>query len=456
MTPTMSLAGWNINPRNNFDVNEFAPHHARLQPAICVVSHEAPVITRLELDSPNTTYIYRDSPPGRGTDDDVHQHAQAADYVRYLHAKAPERAALYLGNEPNSIYDAALWSLEALTACNEVGRTGVFMNLSFGRPEPEHWAENRPLSQLVERISGTRHILGLHEYCGPGKLGEGYWIARCRDVNRRAEALGIQPPKVAITELGVLKFADELHQGLDPFKGWTLAGISAEAMMAQLVLIYDTYAALGNVIGTALFCAGDWGHENSCRADKDSTVKREMEAYVNPVTITRPAQRPDEATTGIVTTVKATKDASGANVRSLPMASGEILGHVKAGDRVTVFPQTWRAGGQWYWVWIEKLGGVNGWVADVATFEADDANRKKTGPLPPVVLPEPIPEPEPEPEEPPVEPEPEDVTLEEARQLSTLYAEVAARMVTMSGIYAAIAERAGAEIKASATPSVPC
>ena len=288
---------------------------------------------------------------------------------------------------------------------------------------------------------------------GPGKLGEGYWIGRCRNVNRRCAEIGIQPPPIAITELGLLAFADDLKQTLSAHKGWQMATvdgerITPEAMMAQAYLAWDIYAEMPNVIGTAWFNAGDWGENNSLRADKEPVIRREMEAYVRPVTITRPAQRPEEATTGIVTTVKATKDASGANVRGLPLASGDILGHVKAGDRVTVFPQTWRAGGQWYWVWVEPLGGANGWVADVATFEADDANRKKTGPLPPIVLPAPEPEPTPAPDPTPEEPEPEDVTPEEARQLSTLYAEVAARMVTMSGIYAAIAERAGAEVKA--------
>lgn len=441
----LSLAGWNINPRNNFDVNEFAHHHARLQPAICVVSHEAPVISRLELDSPNTTFIYRDSPPGRGTDDDVHLHVPPEAYVRYLHAKAPPRAALYLGNEPNDLYGAAQWSLEALKACDEVGRVGVFLNLSYGRPEPHHWAENRPLSQLVETLSGTRHILGLHEYCGPGKLGEGYWIGRCRNVNRRCEEMGIAPPRIAITELGVLAFVNHVDKALlDSHKGWQAAGMSAAEMMAELYLAYDLYADLPNVIGTALFCAGDWGE--GVRADKDTTVKQQMEAYVGP-TIPRPAQRPEEAIVGIITTVESTRDAHGANVRDMPLINGRVLGHVKAGDKVTVFPQTWRVGGAFYWVWVEPfpagfpavIGGASGWVADVAAFEAPNANRKKTGPLPPVELP-PSPPPDPEPE-----PEPDD-----AAQLETLFTEAAALFVKISAIYAAMQERA--EVTAIKTP----
>lgn len=452
-TDLLSLAGWNILPRNNFDLAEFAPHHARLQPAICVVSHEAPVISRLELDSPNTTYIYRDSPPGRGTDDDVHKYDTPANYVRYLHAKAPPRAALYLGNEPNDLYSAALWSLEALKACDEVDRVGVFLNLSHGRPEPDHWTENRPLSQLVQQLSGTRHILGLHEYMGPGKLGEGYWIGRCKHVNARCESIGIQPPQIAITELGVLAFADELKQVLSAHKGWQLAEIDGERitpeqMMAQAALAWDIYAAIPNVRGTAWFDAGDWGEDNSVRADKEPVVKQQMEAYVSTRPIPRPAQRPDEAVVGIPTTVSHTSDSSGANVRNLPLETSEIVGHVKVGDEVTVFPQTWTLPmGRYRWVWIEQPR-LNGWVADVATFEAADANRKKTGPLPPIEMPVPTPDPEPEPQP---DPAPKD---DSAAQLEALFTEAAALFVRISGIYAAMQAREEvAAIKNETTPA---
>lgn len=449
----LSLAGWNILPRNNFDINAFAPHHARLQPAICVVSHEAPVISRLELDSPNTTYIYRDSPPGRGTDDDVHLHVPPEAYVRYLHQKAPPRAALYLGNEPNDIYSAAQWSLEALKACDEVGRVGVFLNLSHGRPEPHHWAENRMLSQLVIKLSGTRHILGLHEYCGPGKLGEGYWIGRCKNVNARCETIGIEPPQIAITELGVLAFVDHIDKALlDSHKGWQAAGMSGVEMMAELALAYDIYAALPNVIGTALFCAGDWGE--GVRADKDTEVKAGMETYVSTRPIPRPAQRPDEAVVGIITKVKSTKDASGANVRMSPLETSEIIGHVKAGDEVTVFPQTWRGPfGRYRWVWIDRPDNApSGWVASVVTFDAPNANDKPTGPLPPIELPAPKPEPEPEPQPDPA-PEPDDsaAQLETLfKEASELHTELAALNVRISGIYAAMQERE--EVETIKTP----
>lgn len=448
-TNLLSLAGWNILVRGaHFDVNEFAPHHARLQPAICVVSHEAPVISRLELDSPNTTYIYRDSPPGHGTDDDVHLHVSPAEYVHYLHAKAPPRAGLYLGNEPNDLYSAALWSQVALKACDEVGRVGVFLNLSHGRPEPHHWMENRPLAQLILQLSGKRHILGLHEYMGPGKLGEGYWIGRCKNVNARCEAIGIQPPQIAITELGVLAFVDHVDKALlDSHKGWQAAGMRGVEMVTELALAYDIYAALPNVVGTALFCAGDWGE--GVRADKDTEVKAGMETYVSTRPIPRPAQRPDEAVVGIPTTVSHTSDSSGANVRNLPLETSEIVGHVKVGDEVTVFPQTWTLPmGRYRWVWIEQPR-LNGWVADVATFEAPDANRKKTGPLPPIELPVPIPDPEPEPQP---DPEPDSAAQLEAlfKEASELHTELAALNVKISGIYAAMQERA--EVAAIKTP----
>lgn len=438
MTDTRTLAGWNVLPRNNFDLNEFAPHHDRLKPGICVVNHEPPVITRLGQGSPDTLYIYRDSPAGFGTDDNVHLHTPAGDYVRYLHQKAPAGAALYLGNEPDDIMSAAEWSLEALKACDEVGRVGVFLNLSFGRPEPHHWAEIRPLSRLLEKMSGTRHVLGLHEYCGPGKIGEGYWIGRCRNVNARCRSIGIEPPLIAITELGVLAFGDPLKQSLNSHKGWQAAGLSGVDMMALMYEAYNIYAALPNVIGTALFCAGDW--KEGIRADKDTMVKQRMEAYRLPSTAPSPPQRPDEAVVGIPTPIKETKDPSGVvNVRRSPLETSEIMGLVKAGEHVIVFPP-WRGPyGRYHWVWIEVPSrGLYGWVAEVVTFEVAEANRKKTGPLPPVVVP-----PDPTPEH------PIGATLEEVQILQALHTEIARLHVKASGIYAAIIERAGVKAEAN-------
>lgn len=435
MTDTRRLPGWNILPRANFDLNEFAPHHDRLKPGICVVNHEPPVIARLGQGSADTLYIYRDSPAGYGTDDNVHMHTPAADYVRYLHQKAPACAALYLGNEPDDIMSAAEWSLEALKACDEVGRVGVFLNLSFGRPEPHHWAEMRPLSRLLEKMSGTQHVLGLHEYCGPGKIGEGYWIGRVRNVNARCRSIGIEPPRIAITELGVLAFGDPLKQSLNSHKGWQAAGLSGVDMMALMYEAYNIYAALPNVIGTALFCAGNW--KEGIRADKDTMVKQRMEAYRLPVTASERPRRPDNALVGIETSIAATKDASGANLRRSPMVTADTTGTVKTGDAVIVFPATWTPGGAWYWVWIETPGGLAGWVADVVTFEAEEANRRRTGPLPPL------------PPLPPPAPLPIGATLEEVQMLQALHTEIARLHVKASGIYAAIAERAGVKVEAN-------
>jgi len=316
----MHSAGYNVLPRNGVDWPALEAHYQRHQPAASVVFLEPSAIDRLRVQSPRTLFIYRDAVPGFDNDDDAQVRWPAANkFVDYLHAKAPPGAAFYLGNEPGGDLDwLAKWTLMALDHCDHLGRVGVALNLAYGHPEPEDW--QGPLKPVLQRLSRSKHYLGLHEYWTPGNLGDGYWTNRW---------IGQVPDtvNVLLTEIGALALnADDT---LNAVRGWRLLpNYPAHVYALEIKQVLDKARQQPNFKGACLFSAGNW---NGCEVGKD--IYDEMEQYEGQV-MTQTQPEPINCGQKMLDGTLALINASTVNFRAERGTTSTILGKFTGGETV--------------------------------------------------------------------------------------------------------------------------
>lgn len=370
MATLLHPAGHNVLPRDNPRWAELIAHYQRNQPAISVSFLERSGIDRLREVSPHTLYIYRHAVSGKDNDDDVQDTFEnAAGFVDYLNSLAPTGAALYLGNEPKGNWGKlAVWTIAALNRCDQLGRVGVALNLSYGNPEPEVWRGE--LKPVLDRLANTKHILGLHEYWTPGTLGNGYWTNRW---------VGNIPysVKVAITELGALGWNED-RTDLNARKGWRLLpNYPANKYAAEIRVVIDAYLKQPNFIGACIFSAGNW---HGCETGKD--LYDELEAYK--VGVTMPETTPPLPAgygTKLVNGTMTLMNATAVNFRKLPSASAAVAGtSFKGGESVNYWSQS-SAG----W-WKVERGGVIGYVSAEYAKPVDGVV-DDVDPFPPVTIP---------------------------------------------------------------------
>jgi hypothetical protein len=361
-------AGHNVLPRDNPDWTALEAHYAHQPPALTVVFLERSGIDRLRTKSPHTLYIYRHAVPGKDNDDDVQvTYPDAAGFVDYLHARAPDGAALSLGNEPGgNLAVLAAWTISALNRCDELGRIGVALNLSYGNPEPGDWTG--ALKPVLDRLANTHHILGLHEYWSPGTLGKGYWTSRWVGHIPRSV-------RVAITELGALGWNDQ-RTDLNARKGWRkLDNYPASAYATDLKAVIDDYLTQPNFVGACIFSAGNW---NGCETGED--LYDELEKYEASIPM---PDTPDYGTPMLNGTMTLLGDTKGVNFRKTPSAGGTFLGVTfRGGEKVSYGSKAWE--GWWQVMYNDGvLGYVSATYAQPTGGQVDDAD-----PHPPVELPE--------------------------------------------------------------------
>ncbi|GEM_PF-5199226 len=448
MPPRMS--GYNILVQNasRENLNRLKDHFRRNPPGISVVFIEAGFIDELRQVSPNTLYIFRDVLPQGGTDDHIYERIDPVAYVDHLHRRAPAGAAIYLGNEPFDLGRINQWTLPALDRCDQLGRRGVVLNLSPGRPEPGDWTG--VLAPLLRRMNNTQHIMGLHEYWGPGKKFVPWWIGRAKFLYEACDQLGVSRPPIAYTEIGLLGFADggRNQDVLDPFGGWTKLGVSGDQYADDLIECYRIWEQQPTVLGAAIFCFGTW---NGCEVESSPQSARlfeRLEQYqpmsqptpppiggqppappTPPAPPAQPASVPKPDNAGDPVTARVTKTASFEfiNVRSGPNTTFAKRAEIRAGDTITYYPNTRRQGGTYEWMYVVKTEGIapgEGWFAfGLTTLEAIPVTPPTPPPTPPVQPPAPPPV------TPPVQPPPAPtgVTLTDAEMqtLEGLVAEIA-------------------------------
>jgi hypothetical protein len=432
------MSGYNILVRNTSrgDLDRLKEHFRRNPPGISVIFLEPNFINELREVSPNTLYILRDAPPGHGTDDEIYDKIDGVGYVNYLHGRAPAGAALYLGNEPFHLDRIVQWTLPALDRCDQLGRRAVVLNLSPGRPEVADWTS--VLAPLLQRMNGTNHIMGLHEYWAKGRLFQPWWVGRAKFLYEACDQLGVTRPPIAYTEIGMLAPHPTIQDWLDPLGGWRKLGISPDEYADSLTEVYRVYEGQETALGAAIFCVGTW---NGCEIEPAPRLFERLEMYEPmPVptppptqpTPTPPAQpqpeqppqppppvaKPANAGDPVQSRVTRTSSFEFINMRSGPNTNYEKRGEIRAGDVITYFPATRRPGGVYEWMYVTKTG-AEGWFAfGLVTLEPVTSPPPVT---PPPVTPPPV-------TPPPVTPQPPTnftVTPEDLAKLEALSAQVA-------------------------------
>lgn len=367
MQPRMS--GYNILVRNTSqaDLARLKAHFQRNQPGISVVFLEPKYINELREVSPNTLYILRDAPQGHGTDDDIYDKIDPVSYVNFLHQRAPQGVALYLGNEPHKFDRIIQWTLAALDRCDQLGRRAVVLNLSPGRPEVAEWTTL--FAPLLRRLHKSNHIMGLHEYWTKGRYFEPWWVGRAKFLYEACDSLGVTRPPIAYTEIGMLSMHPTVPDWLDPYGGWRKMGVSADEYADSLIDVYRVYEKQETVLGAAIFCVGTW---NGCEVEPSPRLFERLEQY-QPMQIptpnpnpTNPPQnsipKPANAGDPVNARVVATGTFDFINMRSGNSTDFEKRGEIRAGDTITYYPATKRTGGIYEWVYATKPN-AEGWFA---------------------------------------------------------------------------------------------
>lgn len=395
------MPGWNVLPRNSLNAAllETSLRQTNSMPGIMVISHEPGILNRMRgLRYNQTTWIYRDSPQyaenpnHRGDDDNIYERTDPVIYVRYLNTKAPSGAALYLGNEPQDLHKILPWTMDALNECDALGRQAVVFNLNVGRPELRDWQTF--LLPLLKRLSGTHHVLGLHEYFPRDGLHIPFNVGRCKWVNEVCHQVGIQSPWIAITELGMLVGKAE---SLDPHKGYQKAGANDTEYAAMLELAFDHYASLPNVLGTAIYCLGQWG--DGIDLQHSTGVKMRMEIWQMPTQASSP---PLPIPTGEGKLV--TLGQGDTYIRTAPSVGAEKVTKINVGTRMVYYPKSAHVADGLTWYVVDTipspatLGWMGQWHPDL-NEQFVPVTEVPQPPGPPPVVPVPVPPIVPEEEE---------------------------------------------------------
>lgn len=264
MKPGQSLIGMNAHLPY---IKNWAQFHTRMQalnPAMVVAYidnlNDANLITRLQAIVPDTLIVSRLYHPQDGAfhlkrADGAEWVASPPDTVNWLSLIAGSGRALSLLNEPGTTADVGRlckWVIDTLKVASARGIVCCVGNFSTGTPPLAGNEWDMGFDDILRAVSGTPHYLGLHEYLP----GETYRIGRLAMAIRRAESIGVKPPKILITEYGV--DTDGGKESGYKTRGWT--GEYYATMLCDVAQrVYLPLANTGLVHGAAVFSYGNSG-----------------------------------------------------------------------------------------------------------------------------------------------------------------------------------------------------
>lgn len=372
-----NLLGLNILAQT---VNDRAALFAYLQhakPALILVMDDVGLARQFKHALPNTLVVYRRSHP-----DQQHWHEKMppAQWLADHRADADGGLVLQCFNEPGTQDYKALadWCVELMRLADSQGVRLALPNFSVGNPN-ERRIQAGEFDDLLKAFAKyPRHYLALHEYAqADPSLEQPYHIGRYREWIARAEALGIQPPRILITETG-------RDVGGGHRDGWRSVLTEAQ-YVTFLHKLADAYRA--DNIPAAIFCygtggGGDWQYFDLQGAD---AVLAALPVIGKPKEEAAPMPEypfPPLQAAWLRGTFASRNDY--ANIRKQPSTASEAAGRLDRTAQAGAWVATdvVEAAGTWHALKLDA--GVQGYVrADVVVFEAAPA------PEPP-----PVPDPE--------------------------------------------------------------
>lgn len=252
---------YNIHAQGVKDTPRLLAHIARLKPSWVGVMDGVGLAQDIRRVSPNTKVWHRAYP--EGGDETIWQRLSPAEWVARTAAelKGTDLWA-YCLNEPGFDDAMLIWLCNVIELAQPLGLKLVVGNFSVGTPEPNEWnkATARRLLELCDKYRTV--VLGCHEYAG-GVITSGFiggapnstqyhrdfipvanwpsaaearnmtmWhVGRVKFLVNACKQMGIQPPRVLITEFGF----DSLKSDPNPdLRAWldnlpTEGGIEARA-----------------------------------------------------------------------------------------------------------------------------------------------------------------------------------------------------------------------------------
>lgn len=203
------------------DRNRLYTHAHKLNPpAMLFYSHMAGTAREYAAEFPGSAVILRSWPDGS----DVILEAPDK-WLDRVSKGIPDNLYLYTCNETGWSSALIKWHVEVMKLAIQRKRRLCILNMGVGQPAPTNWAEAK---ELIALASGHRDlfIVGLHEYAGgvitsgliggdPKFIQPETWPApsqakaltrwhcgRYKFLMDYCKELGIQPPRVVITEAG--------------------------------------------------------------------------------------------------------------------------------------------------------------------------------------------------------------------------------------------------------------
>jgi hypothetical protein len=285
---------------------------------------------------PTLDVIYRRFP-----DDHQHERMSASQWLSSYLPFSDGGITLYDMNESGTgdIPNQVNWLGEIL---EQTGRRGVSVcsvNLqTHNLPNPEDWYPFKDVLSLFGKY--RQHKLGLHYYYDkengfPVEFVHKAVIAACSRLNIS------KPAQFYITELGYAK-------RLDPYKGY-LTGISETSYLSQLIDIAD------DDLSVIYFIYGYGGYNQWTTFDISGS-----KIIMNGIKSYNQSRESVEPLFGIGLRQTIPTLGYTVRVRATPSLSGTVLGALKSGDQVVVYPCSETLLGENQWVYVVK-GSLEGW-----------------------------------------------------------------------------------------------
>lgn len=251
----MSKIGVNILGGGAYDEPRLMAWLDRLLPPAVVVMNNGALCGRIATRYPEMIVVHRHWP-----DDSACSTVTPQERWRVLTAYSPSLSNVYLysQNEPESSARCAAWECALMDIAAVQGRRLVVGNFGMGGPQDAEW--RGPLRPLLERLAGSMHLLGLHEYfdyhnwraAGYDPLaGDNWLIGRFGRMFAACGEMGIFRPRVLITEHG----SDSLF---DAYHGWR-AGAELEYDTQLIEMDAQVYGPTPEIVGTCVFCWDETG-----------------------------------------------------------------------------------------------------------------------------------------------------------------------------------------------------
>lgn len=294
----------------------------------------------------------------RETDDDpqhnpIQQSARA--FVQKRASKVPTNAYIHLTNELDPSPALNAWTLEALAACEEMGRKAVIFNYATHKSQAQY-AASEP---VIRRAIARGHAMGVHVYESDiDTFDEGayQWV----DLYRQIGGLWL------ITEFA---YIDNIHVAERGFR----VGLADEAHERFLKLRAARFAALRTPV--AHFSYDQWpdtpeGMSTGFGWMDHRAVKGMLEAQNEVYTMTQTPTQQRQATANVAL-----------NLRPTPSTAQPQLVRIPAGATFTIWQQPVLLGDGLSWV-NASYDGKQGFVA-VSVNGAVTYTVKETEPPPP-------------------------------------------------------------------------